>query len=324
MDWAQTSPSAQQTDIFLNRVDGQAWDLDDNDDVNQWVVVLARIDSPEDFQDLRDQGELAINYGAYFVYRTQNWDQRGVNLGAAPDPALFEPRSAKAYIPDAWVKLGHKKFEAEAEAVAVIGSIGSLADVGVNLPMGEESFKVRQYGGVARIGYKLLDDSLRLGAEVGYASGDQWDNSPQGSTNVRDARTLPGPDDVSINAFRFDFDYEVDLILFRELIGTVTNATYVKPTLAWDITDRITFKTQLVMSFANKPVATPGNGLMYGVELDGDLGYRNEGFFAGISYGVLFPLGAMNHPPDTEFGYGLNSGDAGNAQTIQTRLMLSF
>ena len=113
---------------------------------------------------------------------------------------------------------------------------------------------------------------------------------------------------------------EVDLILFRELIGTVTNAIYVKPTLAYDLTRSITFRAASVISFAHKPAATPGNGDMYGVEFDGDLGYENEGFFAGIAYGVLFPLSAMNHSEDL-FGA---AADAGTAHTIQTRLMLQF
>lgn len=328
-DWAATGPTAAQADIFRNRYDGQPFDLDDADDVNQWLVVLARLDSPEDFQDTVDQGELALNYGTYFVYRTQGWDYNpSLILGGAPDPAAFVRRDATAYIPDVWLRLGHKKLEFEMEGVAIIGSIGSLSDVSSTL---DEELKIRQFGGVAKVGYKMVDDKLRLGMELGYASGDQWDNSPAGRTNVRDARALPclglgsgvRCDDDTVSAFRFDFDYEIDLILFRELIGTVTNATYVRPTLAYDLTKSINFKFQSVISFANKPVATPGNGSMYGVEFDADLGYTNEGFFAGIAGGVLFPLSAMDHPPELGFT-GDNAGDAGNAWTLQTRLALKF
>jgi len=325
-DWSATSPTAAHSDIFTNRYDGQPWDLDDKDDVSQWVFVIARLDSPADFQDLLDQGQKALNYGSYFVYRTQAWDYNpSYTLGAAPDPARYVRRDAKAYIPDVWLHFGHKKFDFELEAVGIFGSIDELDDLGIS-----ESLDVRQYGGVARANYKLVDDKLNLTLEVGFASGDQWDNSPQGSTNVRDARGLPGEGDNTVSAFRFDFDYEVDLILFRELLGTVTNATYVKPSLSYELTRSLKFKVQSVASFANVPVATPGNGSMYGIELDGDLGYENEGFFAGISYGILFPLGAMDHPEDISnqggpgFGYGLNAGDASTAQTIQTRLVVQF
>jgi hypothetical protein len=84
-----------------------------------------------------------------------------------------------------------------------------------------------------------------------------------------------------------------------------------------------------VWSIAHKPVATPGNGTMYGIELDGDIGYENEGFFAGLSYGVLFPMSAMDHP-EALGAYGQagtatdNTGEAETAQTFQMRLVLKF
>ena len=83
-------------------------------------------------------------------------------------------------------------------------------------------------------------------------------------------------------------------------------------------------------------VATPGNSVMYGTEFDTDLGYYGSHIFAGISYGVLFPFGAMSHPaPDPlvggpGFNYGVaadgtpNTGDPGTAHTIQARLVLTF
>lgn len=328
-DWPQTAPSSAQSGLYRSRYDGQPFDLDDQDDVYQWIFVLAHIDSPEDFQDLRDQGELALNYGTYFVYRKQAYDQQGTAIGEDPVASEYWLRDAKAYIPDVWFKLGYKKLLFELEAVAVLGKIGSLEDQGLALDSEHDQFDVRQYGGVARLNYAFLDDSLTLGFETGFASGDQWDNSPQGATNVRDARALPEEGDFSINAFRFDFDYKVDLILFRELLGTVTNAWYLKPTFQYDLTDRFTMKAQTVWSIAHKPVATPGNGTMYGIELDGDFGYENEGFFAGLSYGVLFPMSAMDHP-EALGAYGQagtatdNTGEAETAQTFQMRLVLKF
>jgi uncharacterized protein (TIGR04551 family) len=327
-DWASTTPTAGQTDVFRNRYDGQPFDLEDADDVNQWLVVLARLDKPEDFQDTVDQGEIALNYGGYFVYRTQGWDTTGLSIGGDASVATFARRDAKAYIPDVWVHLGHKKLDFEAEAVAIVGSIGSLSDV---FPTVDEELDIRQFGGVAKVGYKMVDDKLRLGMEVGYASGDQWDPVQPGRTNVRDARAVPCANldsgvpcnDRTSNAFKFDFAYTVDLILFRELLGAVTNATYLRPTLSYDLTKSINFKFQSVLSFANKPVATPGNGSMYGVEFDTDLGYSNEGFFAGVAAGVLFPLSAMDQLI-VDSGGNSFVVDAGNAWTLQTRLALQF
>jgi hypothetical protein len=109
----------------------------------------------------------------------------------------------------------------------------------------------------------------------------------------------------------------------------VTNAGYVKPFLSYELTKSIGFKVSNVTSFAIRPVATPGNSTMYGTEFDSDIGYASNGFYIGLSYGVLYPFSAMSHPTDepggTTFGYdSSNTGDAGTAHTIQSRLMLTF
>lgn len=328
MDWASTQPSAGQTELFADRADGQPWDLDDNDDVNQWTFVFSRLDKPEDFRDRTRSGELGLNYGLHLVYRTQKWDQVGATIGETPDPLQFFPRSYRAYIPDLWLHVGIGDLDIEVEGLAVLGSVENLDDVEI-----EEEVDLRQLGGVARFIYSFLGGDLRLGTEVGFASGDQWDNDPQGATHVSNRSSFPGPGDETIQAFVFDPDYEIDLILFRELIGAVTNAVYLRPRFQYDITDRIRMTIQNVTSFAHRRISTPGNGLMYGAELDGDLEYHNDGFSAGFAYGVLFPLGAMNHPADSAtgaaggpgFGYAENNlGDADTAQTIQMRLMLQF
>src|SRR5207244_1739682 len=120
-----------------------------------------------------------------------------------------------------------------------------------------------------------------------------------GETNISHAHLIPAPGDNNITQFIFDRDYKVDLILFRHLLGAVTNALYLKPKLEYDLSKSFVFRVWNVTSFAARPVATPGNGQMYGIEFDGDLGYQSSAFFAGFSYGALFPLGALAHPADT-------------------------
>jgi len=325
-DWALTSPSSAQTDMFRNRYDGQAWDLEDADDVNQWIFVIAKLDSPADFKNKLELNGSNLNYGAYFVYRNQEFDTKYTLLNP-PDPAarLF-PRKATAYIPDVWVRFAHKNIEIEGEAVGIFGTIDELTDISAGQT---EPVKISQIGAVGRVNWHVLDRQLKLGMEVGYASGDQWDSEPHGRINVRDARALPGDGDNTATAFRFDFNYRVDMILFRELLGTITNATYVKPSATYKITDSITGMAAAIISFANVPVATPGNGSMYGVELNLDIGYKSGGFFAGLAYGILFPLSALDHPASPAdqpgaFPFDGNTGAAETAQTLQARLILQF
>jgi hypothetical protein len=113
---------------------------------------------------------------------------------------------------------------------------------------------------------------------------------------------------------------------------------YVKPFLNYDLTKSIMFQVWNVSSFALKPVSTPGNQTFYGTEFDSNLGYHTDHLYAGISYGVLFPFGALSHPADSSgaggpgFGYPtvdangntVTTGDPSTAHCIQMRLVLAF
>ena len=39
--------------------------------MNGWVGVISRMDSPQEFRDTVDRGDVAFNYGVYFEYKTQ-------------------------------------------------------------------------------------------------------------------------------------------------------------------------------------------------------------------------------------------------------------
>lgn len=336
-DWNSTRLVSNQTTQGIGR-EGHPWDLDDEDDANSWVATISRMDSPQEFRDKVDRGDVAFNYGVYFEYRTQAWDNNltGFEVGGTFDPGTrYVQRDHKTYSPDLWAKLAIGRVTLEGEFVAQLGNVNVLTDLG-----GGTEVKIRKYGGAGRFMWKGLDGKLRLGAETGFASGDQWDNTPQGNTHISNANVLGinanGQPDTKLSQFMFNREYRVDMILWRHLVGAVTNAAYVKPTLAYDLTRSIGFKVSNITSFALKPVATPGNSTMYGTEFNADLGYSSGGLSASISYGVLFPFGAMAHPEDDielggSFGYGTdpdtneaNVGDAGTAHTIQMRLVLAF
>jgi uncharacterized protein (TIGR04551 family) len=338
-DWALTRLVSNQTSANKGH-EGHPFDLDDSDDANGWVGVISRMDSPQEFKDTIDRGDLAFNYGVYFEYKTQAWDDNTKNfaLGATPDPAAYQPRNLKTYSPDVWAKVGIDRFLVEIEAVAQLGSI-DLVTSPDSATLANRNYNIRKFGGAGRMTWHGLEGKLRLGIESGFASGDQWDNTPQGATNIAFANPLGDPTNTNaktLTQFAFNRDYKVDMILWRHLIGAVTNAGYIKPFIQYDVTKSVTFKIANVSSFALKTVATPGNDTMYGTEFDGDLGYASNGLFVGISYGVLFPLGAMNHPADdmttgATFGYGTdpvtmqsNAKSAETAHTIQSRFVLAF
>jgi uncharacterized protein (TIGR04551 family) len=342
-DWSMTRLVSNQTAANKGH-EGHPFDLDDSDDINGWVGVLSRMDSPQEFKDTTDRGELAINYGIYFEYKTQSWDYnlQDFTLGGPTDPGgtagspHYVPRGLKTYSPDLWGKLGIGRVTVEAELAGQFGSIEHLDDVG---HAGKAD--IRKIGGAGRVTYKGMDGKFRIGIEGGFASGDHLsDPANPGVINLAFADPLRGvADDSRLTQFAFNRDYRVDMILWRHLIGAVSNAAYAKPFLQYDVTKSITFKVANITSFALRTASTPGHDSLYGTEFNADLGYTAGGLFVGLSYGVLFPFAALNHPADTttingpqNFGFTdpMNPSDLSNVKdaeashTIQSRIVLAF
>ncbi len=332
-DWGSTRLASNQISTTNRGHEGHPWDLDDGDDSNAWTLVLSRMDTPTEFKEKVDRGDVALNYGVYFEYKTQDWDLdlTGFTVGdkGFDSATNYRARDFKTYTPSLWGKLGVGKVLLEAEFVAQLGKVGRLDEFDFT-----SQANIRKYGGTTRFTYKGLDGKLRLGIEGGFASGDQHDNLIPGNINVAFADLLGDKSDTKLTQFIFNREYKVDMILWRHLVGAVTNAGYAKPFLGYDLTKSIAFKVSNVTSFALKPVATPGNSKMYGTEFDSELYYQSGGLYLGFSYGVLFPFAALNHPgPDSSgnsFGFsnddliGINIRDATTSHTIQSRLVLSF
>ncbi|MCA9673313.1 MAG: TIGR04551 family protein [Myxococcales bacterium] len=327
-DFAASGPSNLTVSDGRVYFDGPVIDLEQLDDVDQLVWVAGKIDKPEVIKDKVEQGQLVLNYGAYLVYRKQDFGYFGGAGSGDPiatQAANLIERKAWALIPDLWFKLMYKKFYFEFEGVLIGGKIGNASDS----PNANESLDILQFGFVMKSSYKLLRDQLKIGLEIGMASGDQAEGA---SYNRRNFLVLQDNKDTALNQFNFDFDYLVDLILFRELIGTVSNAIYFKPSVQYDLLESLGAKLDIIYSLAHKPVAFPGNSPHLGLEFDLDVYYRNvqEGFYAGLQYGILIPFAGLDRPAtgivngaQTSF-FGSRAGNASVAQTLQARLIVKF
>ena len=223
-----------------------------------------------------------------------------------------------ALIPDIWFRLNWGKLHIEFEGVLIGGKIGKLSDTNRF-----DSLSIIQWGFVFRGQYKFLNNSLRVGLEVGHASGDDNIEAADRRTHYRRTDIFPATADDKYNTlFKFDPQYYVDLIFFRELMGTVYNATYYKPWISYFPAKNFGLRLDIIFSMANEPISTPGNSRWYGIELDGDISYLNlqHGFIVGLAYGVFFPLDALNFPRSI---YGFYQ-DAKPAQTLQFRMIVKF
>lgn len=316
---------------------GEPVDLEQLDDARAYGVAVARRDTEVELRRKLAAGQEVLNYGVYFVYRTQRFDAPALAAGTAPTGADFVPRDASAYLPDLWARFQTPRLRLEAEVAGVFGTVGSAAATPGLSPDENRSLTLQQFGAVFQGEYEVIDD-LRLALDLGFASGDRapgMGNLP-GRASPYTAGVIDGPQyclsagcqttDDRVTNFRFNRDYRVDLILWREIFQGVTDAIYVKPGLRYEVTEGLTLWGNVIYSRAAVAESTPyahlddaGNLVTdpnLGVEID--LGARYEsgdGFATGFSYGVLFPLRGLAH---------VTGGDAKTAQAVRGWFVINY
>ena len=121
--------------------------------------------------------------------------------------------------------------------------------------------------------------------------------------------------------FRFSSDYRIDRILFREILGTVTDAIYLRPHARFRLLqlgpNALDLSVAVIASRAVYAESTPGGASPLGVEVDPTLAYGGkEGFSAALEHAVLFPLSGLDNP---QLGLG-----AKPAQLLRLRLSYAF
>ncbi|HEV8324875.1 MAG TPA: TIGR04551 family protein [Myxococcota bacterium] len=287
---------------------GQAYDLDQLDDVHQYILAVARRDTPEELAAMALRGETSFNYGLYFVFRNMSFSgaELATAVGASNDPdyTLYKV-NAEAYIPDLWGRLVTGPLTLEAEAVFIYGKIESnplMSGANCGDPTADISMpgtpeyrrgicKVIQFGAALHASYKMLDDKLTIRFRGGVATGDEGEGLVPVGTLVTHAA------DSRLTAFRFDRDYIVDLILFRQILGTISGAAYFNLGGTYEALPGLNLKLDAIYSLAVEPVSTPGNKPGLGVEVDGEVNYTTkDGFFGAVQGGILFPLKGLNFP----------------------------
>jgi uncharacterized protein (TIGR04551 family) len=334
-DLGAQGPTTEQLTLGRNSPDGYPYDLSQNDDVLQLMASITRIDSPVTLRERIDRGDIVFNYGLQVVYREQGDIVQPVNTATTqtqgtngPQPqtptevGMTVPYGAWSLTPDLWFKLHYKALTIEFEGIGIFGKINHPGILAANA---NDPLTLRQWGWVVASELKLYREAFFVGLETGGASGDQAE-APGQYLNYRWRFVQQPSGDHAITDFHFSPDYHVDEILFRHILGTVTNAIYIKPAASYwfDLgrTRAVGLNGSVIYSLAQVPVSTPGNDIMWGLEMDVGAGYRNtaEGFYAGFTWGVLWPLGALNRP----FPLWMNSEDASAAQILRVYMGVKF
>ena len=245
-------------------------------------------------------------------------------------------RKSQIYIGSPWIKFVMNRLHLESEFDFIIGNLGDATNPEPDYPMGakdvDKDIEIFQWGGVIKGDYKFLsNESLKVGLEMGIASGDDapgWGLQPlqkPATIVIRDANgkiikqfdsygSSPfGPKqfgdfefvdndkkwvvkDRNITNFRFNPDYRIDMILWREVIGQLTDAWYIKPSIDYTIVEGFNAGLDIIYSQAIYDESTPGDGKALGLEFDLHLKYESDdNFIAGLDYGFLIPFSGLDN-----------------------------
>jgi uncharacterized protein (TIGR04551 family) len=344
-DWAVSGP----TSAFHGQPQGQPFDREQRDDVDQYILAIVKRDKEQEIKEKLENDEMVLNYGTYLVHRVQVLDAATFYSDGDPNDGAetseLVVRDAKAYIGSLWFKFLYRKLLIELEAVGIVGSVQNSVVSGT---FGErdDKFDIESYGGAIKAEYKLLHDALTIHFLMAFASGD-----PQPGWGVK---PLPNPDpkpgdwdgaqqgDGKIQNFRFDPDFHVDLIFWRQLVGMVTDAWVIRPGVQYNLTEGFGGRLDFVYSRALWAGSTPSGSFSYGasdddpltnqkfepnpnlgLEADLKLFYASEdGFHAWLEYGLFFPFAGLDRRVQTaQPAVNLSSGIA---QTIQVLFGVTF
>jgi uncharacterized protein (TIGR04551 family) len=276
-------------------------------------------------------GKTTFEYGAYIAHR---WQANDIPADYLPTSQAVPITSAQvmargfyATAFDGWARITHPYFRLETEWAYLTGQIDQPSLIpGV---LYHQPVTTNQFGGAVESDFGRAEWPVGAGLDGGYASGDP---SPGFGVNTQIGQGLAQPGDISgskvdpprknfVDNFQFHPDYFIDRILFREIIGTVTGAVYVRPHARYRIVDSRAFALDAslaaVASWAVYAENAPGNDHPLGLELDPTLSYANiDGFGAALEYAALFPFSGLDNP--------LAHLNAKPAQLIRLRLMYRF
>ena len=340
------------TQDLRNQPGGQPYDLDQRDDANQFVIAIfqrphSRDELQKRTQDLHQNRVHTLDWGLYNIIRTQSLEATYPSDGIPPlndrGVQLYEV-DAFTFTPDLWVDYQYwpkadRGYRVQLEAALTTGSIEEIPQLFHEQSQAcvdptETDFETCESTeprrrDVLRFGYALEFDAtvgdVDWGLHHGLASGDAQGTFGRLTSSEIPSAAPVGQKDESLTSFYFDRDYHVDMIMFRELLGGVSNATYVRPYLRYNLLNEPKeawgFELAAIYGYALEKEATPGRDNHLGLEFDLELFMKQRDRFTwSLAYGVFFPMGAFN-ALDAD---GAVRAEPGTAQSIQMMFGIEF
>lgn len=280
---------------------GQAFDLADNDDVLQFTLSLfdrpiSQQEIDERYRALYETRDWTFDWGVMYSYREQSIapepDAQQTNDGASSTYDMYK-KNATAHVVDLWGKMyipcpKEVLLRLEAEFVGVFGS--------VSRDTGNEG----RSRDITQIGFAFEGEVLWRDLVTGIKTGVAWaDNMVYSGHSM-----IEQLDAVPIGSIlRFDPNYTIDTIMFRELMGGINNAWYLNlygeykfPIQMPQTTMSLGARLDLTTSGAVEKEATPGNASWYGFEGNIKLFYdESDRFRFEIGAGIFVPGNAWEN-----------------------------
>jgi uncharacterized protein (TIGR04551 family) len=305
----------------------------------QYGLRVLREDHPDDIHDAVTHSRSVLNYGLHSAVRLQARDfsaayinQAGHNPTLDPNAnslstgSIHERRDVFLYQGDLYAKYYVGNLEVAAEGAV---DAGSFKDGAYSAQNATDVTNVLRIGAAVEAKYHMRGDyrGARLSLKAGGASGDS--HAGFGALDLAD--TQRNSTDRRLRNFNFSPDYHIDLLLFRRMLGTVTDAWYLRPELAYRFDEKVQGRVAAIYSQAMMGESTPSAANSatpskpLGVEFDGELSYDRDSHLergqvlAALAGGILFPLGGFNNPT-------LSAGQQGGsfAWTLQARMYMTF
>jgi uncharacterized protein (TIGR04551 family) len=277
-------------------------DWDPSDDVRSWTLAVLRVRTEVARSRRERAGRTTFEYGVAASRRTQQTDAPTDWLGVSGGrlgPQAWTARDLSAHLVDGWLRLSGAWGRVEAEGVFATARIGQPSLVpGVAWRQVVES---QQWGAALQCAFNVGGGRWQLGVDGGAASGDPapgWGvfagaaSGPVAPGGLRGSQIV-APADLRQDEFAFHPNFRVDRLLFKELVGTVADAAYLRPHAAWQTevaNGAVRAEVAAVASRALEAQTTPGGDSALGLEFDPALDYTSrDGVRARLEYALLLP-----------------------------------
>ncbi|MDP2340491.1 MAG: hypothetical protein Q8O67_06020 [Deltaproteobacteria bacterium] len=265
-------------------------------------LALLKFRAPWEVEAYRKEGYVVVDYGLATAIEWQVNDVPGfyqdfdAELGLDPDAVVY--RGYTGGVADGWLRIVSGMFRFEAEAIVTAFHYDNASPfAGVLLRQPVEGLP----WGFAAVLELKPDPQWSVLTEIGAASADDAPGFPLAApTTLSGARQgdvfgpqLDGTKDSRLDSFRLHPLHKVDLILWRTLLGGVSEAAFARAQTTFAPAKGITFEGNAIYSHALSAVSAPGGVNPLGIEVDAAATVETGGFSLRADVGLLLPLGGL-------------------------------